>query len=98
MVHTGRADGYLDYFNSRWLNYVGATLDDVCGRQWQNFIHPDDLDGHLIKWRAAIASGEQVVSETRVRCADGEYPSPSCFPELQFFGSEYDWPFFMTAS
>jgi PAS domain S-box-containing protein len=73
LIHTGRADGYLDYFNRRWLTYLGASLDDVCGWHWQDFIHPDDLDELLSKWRAAIASGEPLVAESRVRRADGEY-------------------------
>jgi PAS domain S-box-containing protein len=73
LIHTGRADGYLDYFNRGWLNYLGATLDDVCGWRWRDFIHPDDVDELVGKWRAAIASGEPFVCESRVRRADGEY-------------------------
>ena len=73
LIHSGRADGYLDYFNRSWLTYLGATLDDVCGWRWQNFIHPDDVDELESKWCAAIASGEPFVAESRVRRADGEY-------------------------
>jgi len=73
LIHSGRADGYLDYFNRRWLMYLGATLDDVCGWGWRNFIHPDDVDELERKWRAAVASGEPLVAESRVRRADGEY-------------------------
>lgn len=31
LIHTARPDGYLDYFNKPWLEYLGATLDDVSG-------------------------------------------------------------------
>jgi hypothetical protein len=24
MIHTARPDGYLDYFNKRWLEYLGV--------------------------------------------------------------------------
>ena len=27
LIHTARPDGYLDYFNKPWLEYLGATLD-----------------------------------------------------------------------
>ena len=27
LIHTARPDGYLDYFNKRWLEYLGVTLD-----------------------------------------------------------------------
>src|SRR3954468_2604345 len=72
LIHSGRADGYLDYFNRGWLTYIGASLDDVCGWNWRNFIHTDDLDELEREWRNAIASGEPFVAESRVRRADGE--------------------------
>ena len=73
LIHTGRPDGYLDYFNTRWLAYVGATLDDLCGWRWREYVHPDDIDDLVSKWRTAVASGEPLVAESRVRRADGEY-------------------------
>ena len=30
-IHTGRPDGYLDYFNRGWLDLLGKSLDEVCG-------------------------------------------------------------------
>jgi len=34
---------------------------------------PEDVEGFVDKWRAALASGEPFVGESRVRRADGEY-------------------------
>src|SRR5271169_2530038 len=73
LIHTGRPDGYLDYFNKPWLEYLGVTLDKVAGWNWTNFIHPEDLDGIVTEWRASLASGEVFKYETRVRRADGQY-------------------------
>ena len=73
LIHTSRPDGYLDYFNRPWLDYLGATLDKVAGWNWTSFIHPEDLDGIVAKWRASLASGEIFEYETRVRSANGEY-------------------------
>ena len=36
-------------------------------------IHPEDVEGFVDKWRAALASGEPFEAESRVRRADGEY-------------------------
>jgi PAS domain S-box-containing protein len=72
-IHTGRPDGYLDYFNHGWLDLLGKSLEDVCGWRWTESIHPDDVDGIVQKWRAALASGEPFEAEARVRCADGAY-------------------------
>src|SRR5437016_11224788 len=73
LIHTGRPDGYLDYFNRGWLDLIGKSLDQVCGWRWTESIHPDDVDGIVQKWRAALASGEPFEAEARVRCADGAY-------------------------
>ena len=27
LIHTARPDGHLDYFNKRWLEYLGVSLD-----------------------------------------------------------------------
>jgi len=73
LIHTARPDGHLDYFNKRWLEYLGTTLDEVAGWNWTNFIHPEDVEGILTKWRACLATGEVFEHETRVRSANGDY-------------------------
>jgi PAS domain S-box-containing protein len=73
LIHTGRPDGYLDYFNKPWLEYLGVSLEKVAGWNWTSFIHPEDVDGIVAKWRGCLASGEVFEYETRVRRADGEY-------------------------
>src|SRR5262249_15973722 len=44
-IHTGRPDGYLDYFNRGWLDFLGKSLEEVCGWQWTDSIHPEDVAG-----------------------------------------------------
>jgi PAS domain S-box-containing protein len=73
LIHTARPDGYLDYFNKRWLEYLGVTLDKVAGWNWTAFIHPEDLDGIVTEWRTCLASGENFEYETRVRRSNGDY-------------------------
>src|SRR5271170_3906244 len=73
LIHTATPDGYLDYFNQPWLEYLGVTLDKVAGWNWTAFIHPEDLDGIVAQWRACLATGETFEYETRVRRANGEY-------------------------
>jgi PAS domain S-box-containing protein len=73
LIHTARPDGYLDYFNKPWLEYLGVALDKVTGWNWTAFVHPEDLEGIVAKWRACLATGEVFEYETRVRSAKGEY-------------------------
>src|SRR5258708_4706063 len=73
LIHTARPDGYLDYFNQPWLESLGVTLYKVTGWNWAAFVHPEDVEGSVAKWRACLATGEVFEYETRVRSADGEY-------------------------
>ena len=40
-IHTGRPDGYLDYFNRGWLDFLGKSLEEVCGWRWTESVHPE---------------------------------------------------------
>ena len=73
LIHTGKPDGYLDFFNQTWLGYVGRPLQDLEGWKWTAFIHPEDVEGIVEEWRASLASGEPFLHEARVLRADGEY-------------------------
>jgi PAS domain S-box-containing protein len=73
LIHTSTPDGYLDYFNKPWLEYLGVTLDKVSGWNWTAFVHPEDVEGIVAKWRACLATGEVFEYETRVRSANGQY-------------------------
>jgi PAS domain S-box-containing protein len=73
LIHTSLPDGYLDFFNESWLNYLGLSLEDVAGWKWTAVIHPEDVAAIVEKWRAALATGEPFEHEARVRRADGEY-------------------------
>src|SRR5215813_10335630 len=59
LIHTARPDGYHDYFNKSWLEYLGAALNDVTGWRWRAFVHPEDVEGIVAKWRACLATGNR---------------------------------------
>ena len=73
LIHTSGPDGHLDFFNQTWLAYVGRSLEDLEGWKWTAFIHPEDVEGIVEKWRASLASGEPFLHEARVLRADSEY-------------------------
>ncbi|MEA2429515.1 MAG: hypothetical protein QOF37_3143, partial [Thermoleophilaceae bacterium] len=73
LIHTALPDGSLDFFNRRWLEYVGLPLEEIQGWKWTASIHPEDVEQFVDKWRASVESGEPFEAESRVRRADGEY-------------------------
>src|SRR6266516_4130410 len=72
-IHTARPDGYLDSFNRGWLDFLGKSLEEVCGWKWTECVHPEDVATLIQKWHAALASSEPLEVESRVRRADGSY-------------------------
>src|SRR5882724_1490074 len=65
-------DGSVDFLNQRWLEYTGLSLEDGLGQGWQAAIHPEDRARFVDEWSAALAAGEPLEAETRLRRADGE--------------------------
>jgi PAS domain-containing protein len=72
MIHTARPDGYLDYVNKRWLEYLGVIMYDVSQWKCRAFVHRE-VEGIVFKGRACLATAEEFGYETRVRGADGQY-------------------------
>jgi len=73
LIHSARPDGYIEYFNQRWLDYVGLSLQDMAGWGWTRVNHPDDVDRIVTRWRSSLESGEPLEEESRLQRADGEY-------------------------
>lgn len=74
IVWTARPDGYTDYYNRRWLEYTGMTLEQTQGWGWQPVLHPEDIEHCLRRWATAVETGEAYEIEYRFRRAsDGTY-------------------------
>lgn len=73
LLYSARPDGGMDFFNQRWLEFLGRPLHDIIGWKWAAALHPEDVDGLVDKWRSSLATGEPFEAEARVRRADGEY-------------------------
>jgi PAS domain S-box-containing protein len=66
-------DGSNIYFNQRWVDYTGMTLEESYGKGWNTPFHPDDKQAALSAWDRAVETGEQYRVESRLRAADGTY-------------------------
>ena len=73
MLHSARPDGYVDFFNKRWLEYVGVSLEDISGMAMDQCNSPEDVVDVAGKWRSSVATGRPFEAEARLRRADGEY-------------------------
>ena len=74
IVWTSTPDGNLDYYNQRWFDYTGLTLEQTRGWGWKPVLHPDDLDECVRRWTHAVKTGNAYEVEYRFRrAADGVY-------------------------
>jgi PAS domain S-box-containing protein len=73
MVWMCMPDGLNVYFNHRWVEYTGLTLEESYGRGWNTPFHPDDKQAAWDAWNHAVKTGEQYHVESRLQAADGTY-------------------------
>ena len=66
-------DGSNVYFNQRWMDYTGLTLEESYGKGWDTPFHPDDKQSAWNTWNHALATGDTYRMECRLRAADGLY-------------------------
>ncbi|HTK06503.1 MAG TPA: PAS domain S-box protein [Ktedonobacteraceae bacterium] len=73
-VWMARLDGYIYYVNQRWLDYTGATEEQLLGENWLQFVHPDDRQNLTTIWHNALRTGTPGEVEHRTRQGKtGEY-------------------------
>jgi formate hydrogenlyase transcriptional activator len=66
-------DGSAEFFNRRWLDYTGLSVEQARDWGWTVAHHPDDLNELMDYWRSVVASGKPGEIEGRLRCFDGVY-------------------------
>jgi PAS domain S-box-containing protein len=70
---SARPDGSVDFVNQRVLEFTGRSKEEVPGWDWGSVVHPDDLARFVDEWRSALAAGQSMEIEVRLRRADGKY-------------------------
>jgi len=67
-------DGSHPYLTKRWREYSGLSVGETDSEGWRRAAHPEDIDSHVEKFRAAAAARKPFENEVRLRrAADGEY-------------------------
>ena len=98
LLWEGRADGFTDWYNRRWLEYTGQTAAEAAGWGWVAAIHPDDRARSRDTYQRGVTTGTPVRQEHRIRRHDGEYrwflvkaaPVPAAGTAVRWFGAATD--------
>ncbi|HJT56857.1 MAG TPA: ATP-binding protein, partial [Ktedonobacteraceae bacterium] len=72
-IFTAKPNGDVDYFNPQWSEFTGLSFEQIRDWGWTQFIHPDDLEENIRRWKHALSTGEPFYYEHRFRRADGTY-------------------------
>ena len=66
-------DGYFKQINPAWEKTLGWTTEELLGRPWLDFVHPEDRQA-TIQAGNQLTSGQTVIRfKNRCRCKDGSY-------------------------
>ena len=92
IVWTARPNGTVDYFNQRWFEYTGLSVEQAAG-SWLGILHADDSARCRTEWENAIRSGEMFQAECRLRASDGAFRWHLCraVPERSTTGQILSW-------
>lgn len=64
-------DGNIFWYNQRWFEYTGTTLEDMQGWGWQSVHDPEVLPQVTERWKASLESGSPFEMEFPLRGSDG---------------------------
>jgi PAS domain S-box-containing protein len=67
-----RPDGWIFWFNQRWHDYCGSTLEQMQGWGWKSVLDPGELGRVVEKWNAAIATAVPWEDTFQLRAKEGE--------------------------
>ena len=67
------ADGWIFWYNQRWFDYTGTTLDEMQGWGWQAVHAPEEVERVTAKFKHHIAAGEVWEDTFPLRSKEGEY-------------------------
>lgn len=67
------ARGMVFWFNRRWFDFTGTTLEDMAGWGWTKLAHPDHVDRVVERIQRSWDSGEPWEDTFPLRRSDGRY-------------------------
>src|SRR5436190_5113842 len=66
-------EGYIFWYNDRWYDYTGTTLEEMQGWGWQKVHHPDEVGRVVERIKLAFDTGEPWEDTFPLRSKAGAY-------------------------
>jgi PAS domain S-box-containing protein len=71
IVWTADSTGTIDFWNHRWFEYTGLSVQQSLHGGWRLLIHAEDLRDYDVKWREALTTAEPFEVRFRLKRALG---------------------------
>jgi PAS domain S-box-containing protein len=71
MIWVSGVDKLCTFFNRRWLEFTGRSVEEESGNGWQAGVHPDELTRCLAVYSSSFDARKNFQMEYRLRRADG---------------------------
>ncbi|TVQ12363.1 MAG: PAS domain S-box protein [Leptolyngbya sp. DLM2.Bin27] len=65
--------GWIFWYNQRWYEFTGTTLDEMQGWGWQRVHHPQHIERVVEKYRRCLATGDIWEDTFPLQGQDGQY-------------------------
>lgn len=66
-------EGWIFWYNKRWYDYTGTTLEDMQKNGWRKVHHPDHVDHVVKRFQHSLDTGRFWEDTFPLRSKDGEY-------------------------
>jgi PAS domain S-box-containing protein len=73
MIWISDRDSLPTYFNKRWLDFTGRSLEQELGNGWGEGVHADDRQASVETYLSAFRFRQPYKMEYRLRRADGKF-------------------------
>ena len=93
LVWIAHPDGAIYWYNKRWFEYTGTTLDTMQGFGWRAVHHPDHVDRVTAMYISNMAAGAEWEDTFPLRNTDGQYRwfLTRCVPSRGADGAILSW-------
>lgn len=65
--------GYIFWYNQRWYDYTGTTLNETEGWKWQKLHHPEHVERVVKNFMLSLETGKKWEDTFPLRSKDGKY-------------------------